>query len=520
MDKFSIVDWVVLVVYFGSMAALGPLFASRAKTTEGYFLGDRSFPGWLIGFSMFATSISSVTFVAYPADAFKTAWYRMTPNVMLPLAVFIAAMFFLPFFRRTRIVSAYEFLEQRFGPYTRLYAAVAFIIGQTIRVSLILFLVSILLYEMMGINVYHCILLGGIITSFYTILGGIRAVLWTDFIQACVLWVGGLVSLIVIINALPGGLGQIFEMAGEAGKLSMMDLNAEGVLEPVQFSPDFTQKTVSLFLLVGVGNWLAEYCSNQNVIQRYAAARSAKQARIAIWVCCIFSVPSWALFMFIGTALWVFFQVFPTTEAAQILSGEGGAKAEQILPYFVIKFLPRGMSGLVIAGVLAAAMSSLSSSINSVSAVGLVDVYKRHIAPAKSDRHYVIVAKSIGLVLAVIMIVGASMLHWMQSSTLQHSANVLAALTAGGLLGIYLLGFFTKVGDDRSIMMGIFFTLLFTLWMTLSSLNWLPESLHAPIYNYYAGIIGHIIMFAVGFLFALYFQKTGEFDAYEESQKN
>ena len=500
MDKFTVLDYVVLVVYFGSMAALGPLFASRAKTTEGYFLGDRSFPGWLIGFSMFATSISSVTFVAYPADAFKTAWYRMTPNLMLPLAVVIAAYFFLPFFRRTRITTAYEFLETRFGPYTRLYAALAFILGQTIRVSLILFLVSILLYEMMGLNVYLCILLGGVITSFYTILGGIRAVLWTDFIQACVLWIGGLASLFVIIHALPGGLGQIFTAAGEAGKLSMMDLNAEGVLESVQFSPDFTKKTISLFLLVGLGNWLAEYSSNQSVIQRYAAARSEKQARVAIWVCCIFSVPTWALFMFLGTALWVFFQVFPTPEAQAILTGEGGAKAEQILPYFVIRFLPQGVSGLVISGVLAAAMSSLSSSINSVSAVGLVDVYKRHIAPDASDTHYVIVAKGIGVALAVIMIVGASLLYWTQSTTLQDSATVLAALTAGGLLGIYLLGFFTRIGDDRSIMLGIVCTMSFTLWMTLSSLNWLPAALHAPIYNYYAGLIGHGIMFAVGFL--------------------
>ncbi len=503
MGTFTALDYVVLVVYFGAMAALGPLFASKSRTTEGYFLGDRSFPGWLVGFSMFATSISSMTFMAYPGDAFKTAWYRMTPNYALPVAVLIATFFFLPFFRRAGTVSAYEYLEERFGRWTRLYAACAFIIGQAIRVSLILFLVSILLNQMTGINVYVCILLGGVITSFYTVLGGIRAVLWTDFLQACVLWVGGMISLVVIIHAMPGGLAEIFSMASEAGKLGMADLNAEGVLEPIKFSPDFTEKTVSLFLLVGLGNWMAEYSSNQNVIQRYAASKSAKQARIAMWTCCIFSVPTWALFMFLGTALWAFFQVNPTPEAQAILTGDGGAAAEDILPYFVINFLPRGISGLVIAGVLAAAMSSLSSSINSVSAVSLVDVYKRHIAPGKTDRHYVIVAKGVGLGLAVFMIVGASLLRLLQSTTLQDSATILAALTAGGLLGLYLLGFFTKVGDDTSILAGIICTLSFTLWMTLSNMGWLPEAWQSPIHSYYAGLLGHIIMFAVGFVFGV-----------------
>ncbi|MCK5862785.1 MAG: sodium/solute symporter, partial [Candidatus Hydrogenedentes bacterium] len=360
MNTFTTLDYAVLILYFGAMAALGPLFASKARTTEGYFLGDRSFPGWLIGFSMFATSISSMTFMAYPGDAYKTAWYRMVPNLTLPLAVLFATMFFLPFFRRAGTVSAYEYLEGRFGKWTRLYAASAFIVSQIIRVSLILFLVSILIEKITGIDVYLCILLGGVITSFYTILGGIRAVLWTDFIQACVLWVGGVISLIAIINVLPGGLGQIFSMASEAGKFAMADLNAEGVMEPIQFSPDFTKKTVTLFLLVGLGNWLTEYSSNQNIIQRYAASKSAKDAKIAMWTCCLFSVPTWALFMFLGTALWVFFQVNPTPEAQAILTGEGGAKAEDILPYFVINFLPKGFSGLVIAGVLAAAMSSLS----------------------------------------------------------------------------------------------------------------------------------------------------------------
>lgn len=501
---FGFIDVIVLVVYFASMAALGPFFASKGKTTEGYFLGDRSFPGWLIGFSMFATSISSMTFMGYPADAYKTSWFRMISNLSLPLVVLVATFYFLPFFRRTRITSAYEYLEDRFGPVSRVYAASMFMVGQLLRVSLILYLISVLLEELTGMDPYLAILVGGVITSVYTVLGGIRAVLWTDFIQSIVLWAGGLIALFWIIRKLPGGLGQIFVDGMAHQKFSMRDFNSAGELAPVPWGIDFTEKTVFLFFLVGMGNWLYEYTANQNVIQRYVASKSAKEARIAMWTCCIFSVPTWALFYFIGTALYVYYQQFPSTEAAQMLTGE--LKAEKILPFFVITVLPQGITGLVIAAVLAAAMSSLSSSINSVSAVTLVDIYRRHLVPGRSDTHYVIVAKLVGLGVSVIMIVGAALLYMFQNTTLLDAATVLSALTAGGLFGMYLLGFFTKIGDDRSVVTGAACTVAFSLWMSFSGLqesgkiNWIPEVLVSPIHGYYAGIIGHTLMFIVGFV--------------------
>ena len=200
-------DVVVLVVYFGAMAMMGPLFMSRNRTTEGYFLGDRSFPGWLVGFSMFATSISSITFMAYPADAFKTAWLRMLPNFMLPVAVLVASRFFLPFFRRGNITSAYEYLEGRFGPNVLLYAACAFTLAQLVRISLILYLVSQLVKELTGLPPIWAVIIGGAVTSLYTVLGGIRAVLWTDFIQAVVLWVGGLTCILVIATTCRADIG-------------------------------------------------------------------------------------------------------------------------------------------------------------------------------------------------------------------------------------------------------------------------------------------------------------------------
>ncbi len=577
MQGFQWIDYVVLFVYFTAMAAMGPLFASKSRTTEGYFLGDRSFPGWLIGFSMFAASISSITFVAYPGDAYKAAWYRMSPNYMLPFVVLFAAFFFLPFFRRAHITSAYEYLEERFGPKTRLYAACAFIVGQTIRVALILFLVSLLVEAILNWNPYYCILVGGIITSFYTVMGGIRAVLWTDFIQALVLWIGGLIALFVIISKVPGGVDEIVTKAWEQHKLShQADVVAEvkegeaipadlmalfndpgshgyervefpdedgdpndlvviretaepshvlalvrekqadpdnpGVtkeitrvrqvrLEPIKSFPlypkDWKDKTFALILLMGLGNWLYEYSANQNVIQRYAASRSTGQARVAMFICAAFSVPTWALFMFVGTCLYILFQLSPTETAMEIYTGANTAKAESILPYFVVHYLPPGLTGLVIAAVLSAAMSSISSSINCISAVSIVDVYRRHMVPGRDDRHYTLAAKIVGIAVAVLMIVGAAILMKVQSTTLQDTATILTALTAGGLLGFYLLGFFTKVADDRAMLVGILATLCFSLYCALAGKF---ENIPKFVNSYYVGFLGHALMFAIGYI--------------------
>ncbi|NIA13768.1 MAG: sodium/solute symporter [Nitrospiraceae bacterium] len=497
-----ILDIIVLVVYFGAMASMGPLFARRNRTTEGYFLGNRSFPGWLVGFSMFATSISSITFMAYPADAFKTSWLRMVPNFALPIGVLIASRFFLPFFRRGKITSAYEYLEDRFGPNVRLYAASAFIVAQIIRISMVLFLVSQLVEELTGLSAFYSVLLGGIVTSFYTITGGIRAVLWTDFIQAIVLWVGGVVCVLVIAIQLGGpfeGLAEIVRVGMEHSKFAFAEYMADtGELRPVGWGISLTEKTVLLMFLLGLGDWLAEYSSNQNVVQRYCACKSTKDARIAMWICCWFSVPTWALFMFLGTALFAFYQAAPTVASDAMLSG--AEKAEGILPYFVLNNLPVGVAGLVIAAVLSAAMSSISSSINGVSAVGVVDIYRRRIVKGRDDRHYVKVAKLIGVAEAVLMIVGAIILVKVEGKTLQDTARVLTALTAGGLLGLYLLGFMTCTANGKAVGVGIVCTLLFTAWVALTSMKWLPEGLWCPLESYYAGMVGHAICFGVGFV--------------------
>lgn len=500
------VDIVVLVIYFLGMASLGPILARRNKNTENYFVGGRSYPGWLLGLSMFATSISSITFVAYPGDAYKTAWLRFLPCLMLPLGIWIASLIFLPFYRRARVTSAFEYLEARFGPGVRGYAAVTFILGQVTRVGMILYLVALLVHEMTGLDPYLCILVGGVVTSFYTITGGIEAVIWTDFIQSFLLWMGGFLIFYLAIRGVDGGLPAILSTAWQDGKFMLGDLNPKtGRLQPAPWGFSLAEKTVFMMLLVGLNNWLVEYSSNQNVIQKYVAAKNPKEAARAIWICCLCSVPTWAFFMLLGTSLYVFFKMHPDAAAAAMLTGEGGRKADSIIPHFVVNYMPAGISGLVIAGVLSAAMSSLSSSINAMSAVSIVDLYKRHLAPGRDDAHYMKAARWVAFGASVTMIAFAALLMWADSKTLQDTAMKLNAIFTGGLLGLYCFGFLSLRGTSRAAAVGIVLAVTFSAWLALVELKWIASPV--PFDTYYGGLAGNVLMFVAGWTVATLWER-------------
>ncbi len=489
-------DLTTLGLYLAGIAVLGFWCARRTGDTEAFFLGSRNFAGWVLGLSLVGTSISSISFLAYPADAFKTSWLRYLPNLMLPVAVLIAARYFLPFFRDGRTTTAYEILERRFGPSVRLYGASVFLFAQVVRISIILYLAALMLHEISGIGLTTCIIAGGLVVAAYTVAGGISAVIWTDVVQTLVLAAGGLVCLAVILEALPGGIGQVFELASAANKLSFAEVR-DDVLQPVGWHLGLSEKTGTMMLLMGLTVWLTEYSSNQNTVQRFCAARSAREARRAMYLCAAFSLPIWAFFMFLGTSLWAFFQVFPVSEVMEML--DGTRKAEQVLPYFIVHHLPPGVAGLVIAAALAAAMSSLDSSINAIGTVGTVDVYRRHVRPQRDDRHYLRFARGLCAGAGGVMIAGALYLANTETRTLQDTATILVALLGGGMLGLYLLAFCTRIRDVHAVWTGIACTVAFTGWTLLSRHGLVPEALRVPFDLYYTGILGNLVLFCAGY---------------------
>ncbi|SOC27528.1 SSS family solute:Na+ symporter [Alloalcanivorax xenomutans] len=494
--NLAFADWAVMALYLLVVLVIALYCSRRNTSTEEYFVGGRRFRGWVIGLSLVGTSISSVTFLAYPADAFKTGWLRYLPNLALPFAIAMAAWFFLPFFRRGNLTSAYEYLEQRFGPSLRVYGAAAFIIAQLVRVSMILWLLALLIQQLVSIPPATAIVLSGLFVGLYTVVGGIDAVIWTDVLQTVVLILGGVLCLWIVVDALPGGLVQLFSEAGRAGKFALAEWGEDGP-GATRWTLSLSEKTATMMLFIGLTNWLTEYASNQNTVQRYCAARSLGEARRALWVYLFTALPLWAFYMLLGTGLWVFFQHFPDSQSQEVLAGT--ARAETIVPWFITEYLPVGIAGLVVAAALAAAMSSLDSSINAVATVSVVDLYRRHWRPNQEDRHYLAVARSAAALTMVLMILGALWLNGATTHTLQDTSTILVSLLGGGMLGLYLLGFFTRTGNTFSAWCGLICTLAFTGWTLLSEQSWWPEALRAPFDLYYTGLIGNVLMFLVGY---------------------
>jgi SSS family solute:Na+ symporter len=491
--KLHPLDIAVIAAYFVCMLGLGVFVSKKNRSAESYFLGKRDFPGWAIGISFIGAMVSSVTFIAIPADAFKTAWVRFLPNLAFPLVVLISAYWFMPFFRRGTVTSAYEYLSLRFGPSISAYGATVYLVAQITRTATVVYLMAVLMATMTGVSIEWSIVLAGGITAIYTVKGGFEAVVWTDVIQTVILVAGALVIIGFAVAHIPGGFSTIMAEAGAAKKLSFHDLNpATGLLEPTRGGFSFTEKTTIMLMLVGFTQYIAGKL-NQETVQRWCSSRSSREAKKSMLILGAGSIPIWASFMFMGTCLWVYYRHFSDPVAEAILAGT--QKAESILPHFILTVLPTGFIGLVISAALAAAMSTLSSGINSASMVLVQDLYKVHMVKNKSEGHYFMASRLSSLLISLLMIAGAFVFHYSNTKTLNEFSIIITAVIGGGIAGAFLLGMFTRRGDARAVLAGIVVTVLFSTYAMLMQFNVLPRAFDP----YYTSIIGNIVMIAVGY---------------------
>lgn len=484
-----LVDLGVILAYTATVVGMGWWFSRRPQDPERYFLGRKNFPGWVVGVSFLGSTISSVTFIAYPADSFKTAWARLLPNLAFPVVVTLAGLVFIPFFRGGRARSAYHYLSLRFGPSIAVYAATVYLLAQLVRTTTITYLLAVLLASLSGFSTPACIIGAAVITALYTVKGGFEAVVWTDVVQTLVLLLGAFACIVLIAHGLPEGWSQIFREALAQGKISLRDLDAAtGALEPLRTGFSLAEKTVPMLILVGASQYVAGQL-DQDTVQRWCSARTAREARKSMVVLGLGALPIWTLFMFLGTCLWVYYQEHPSPVSTAILAGS--RKAEDILPHFILTALPPGVAGLVISAALAAAMASLSSSINSSAMVWVNDIYRQHLAPARDDAHYLRTGKLASVTLASAMAGGAWLLSRASASTIMEMSIILLALVGGGISGAFLFGIFTRRGDARAVMAGIAVTVVFTVYATLMQFGVLPRSF-SP---YYTSILGNAVMF-------------------------
>lgn len=470
-DRFSLLDYAALVAYLLATIWIGSYFARRERSTNDYFLGGKRVPWWAAGLSIYATSLSSITYLAIPGAAYSTDWVKILANTgilfMAPLVVF----FYLPRFRRQPITTAYEFLEIRFNMVARCYGSLVFILFQIGRVSVVLFLPSLALSAATGLNVYASILVMGVVTTLYTMAGGIEAVIWTDVLQSFVLVGGAVMALVLICFNIDGGVFAAISTAREAGKFHTFN-----------WTWDYT--VASVWVCV-VGNAFAmayPSTADQCVVQRYLSTATEAQAARAVWTNALLTVPTSALFFGMGTALWVFYNAHPELVDQSLPN-------DAVLPMFVIDRFPAGLAGLLIAGIFAAAMSTLSSSLNSVSAVLGNDFYKRF-CKGVSDRQELIFARVVTALFGAAGTGIAAIMAGMNRPSLFEDWLTILGLVGGGLAGIMALGIFTRRANGFGAMVGASVSAIVVWWV------WSKTPAHAYLY----GMIGFLTSFGVGYV--------------------
>lgn len=487
MSNLRWLDAATTAVYMAVVVLIGLRFSRRQTSTEAYFVARRSVPAWAMGVSLFATLISSVTFVAYPGSAYAGDWSLLVPGIMVVAVLALVGSVIIPFYRRAVGLSAYEYFGRRFGTVARLYAATAFSLGHFSKMGFVYYLLALTIDRMTGWGVDRLILLVGAVTIFYTVIGGLEAVIWNDVLQGFVLWIGILVCLGFLLLLPPGGPRAVLELAWESGKLSLGDP-----------ALDLSRPTILVLAIYGFFWYLQKYAADQTVVQRYLVARSDRLALRGVALGALLCVPVWTLFMLIGSCTWSYYQLTGEKLPATV------TKADQVFPHFLATHIPPGLAGLFVASLLAAAMSTLASDLNCLAVVGVEDVY-RLLRPTATDRRRLRVGQGIVVACGAVAVLMALVLARTRGSALSLWYTI-SAIVAGGLAGLFLLAFLSRRAHARGVWVGIAATIAFTAWATLTNGN--QRALHLgkwnyPWHDYTIGAVGHLVLLATGYLASL-----------------
>lgn len=436
--RFSTLDWIALSVYLALMVLMGVWFSRRENGTEDFFLAGRRIPWWAAGVSIFATQLSAITFMAIPAKSYATDWTYFIQSLGIFAMAPVVAYLFLPFFRRLDVTTAYEYLEHRFSVGIRLFGSAQYLLFQFGRMAVVVYLPALALSAVTGIDVHVCILLMGVLCIVYTVLGGVEAVIWSDVLQAVVLLGGAVLILLACAGGVEGGFGELLQRASDADRLRIANLDAGW---------DFTRASLPVVILGGIFINLVPYASDQSVVQRYLTTRDERTARRAIWLGGILAIPASILFFGLGSALFGFYDANPERLAPL-------AKTDQILPWFLVNEIPAGIAGLVIAGIFAAAMSSLDSSMNSSATALVTDFYKRF-RPHRDDRHCLRLARILTVLLGTIGTGVALLLASFDAQGIFDLWLEIVGLFAGGLCGLFVLGILSRRAGTSGAVIGI-----------------------------------------------------------------
>ncbi|HIW12825.1 MAG TPA: sodium:solute symporter [Candidatus Salinicoccus stercoripullorum] len=473
----GVINWLVIIIYLSGMLGVGFYFTKRAgKSTDSFFTAGGRIPAWAAGFSIYATTLSAITYMSTPEQAFLSDWSYAAGNIAIFAIIPILIYFYIPFFRKLNVTSAYEYLEARFGVSLRTVGSILFVLFHIGRIAIVVYLPTLAITSVTDINPILVASVVGLLCIIYTFLGGIEGVIWSDVIQGIILLGGAVLILILGITYIDGGFSTLVEDATRDDKL----------ITTQNFQFGTAAAAIPIIFIGSIFNNLHQYTASQDVVQRYQTTSSLKETSKSLWTNGALALITIPIFYGMGTVLYSYY------------NGLGGlpeaVNTSAIVPYFIVTTLPAGVAGLLIAAIFAAAQSTISSSLNSISACIVTDFKERFVG--KNQEEDVRLARW-----AIILsgVLGMSAALFLVSTNREETWNLFLSIT--GLFGVpiaavFALGIFTKRANTKGVWVGLIGAAIASYFIGQTNLTPFAVSTFAFLISFALGYVASLLFAA------------------------
>ncbi|HDZ06744.1 hypothetical protein LCGC14_0292630 [marine sediment metagenome] len=453
--QLGLIDTAILVLYGLVMIGMGIYFLRKTKTSEEFMVAGRGIPAWAAGIAVMSAYTSSISYIAVPGKAFDSNWHPLIFALTALPVTWYVTKYVIPHYRKHKIISVYKYLEEKIGDWGRVYASLSFVLFMIGRTAVILYLSSLLLTSFIDIDIEMLILIIGVLTIAYTLMGGMEAVIWTDVMQSIIMIGGLLFSAYILTTEVFSKPDFLIQKAFDMNKFSLGD-----------GSFSLSSRTIWVMIIYGVTENIRNLMADQNYTQKYSAVATEKEAKKSVWIAMLIYLPLTIVFLYIGTAMFAFYSGSAHVLDPSILKGD------EVFPFFIATELPVGLKGLIIAAILAASMSTVDSALNSSATVLYLDYYKKYFRPNASEKSSInflrittVVWGFLGIVFSLLLINAESALDiWWQIS----------GIFGGGILGLFLLAIFNVKLKQSQGIISVAFSILIIIWGTF--LRDLPEN--------------------------------------------
>jgi SSS family solute:Na+ symporter len=454
--QLGAIDTSILIIYGLILVGFGIYFFRKTKTSEQFMVAGRGIPAWAAGLAVMSAYTSSISYIAVPGKAFDSNWHPLIFALSAIPVVWFVTKYVVPYYRKKNIISVYGYLEEKIGNWASIYASLSFVLFMIGRTAVILYLSSLLLSSFIAVDIRILIIVIGIVTIIYTLMGGMEAVIWTDVMQS-VIMIGGIIFIGFLLTkevfAQPDFL---IQNAFDAKKFSLGETD---------FS--LSSRTIWVMIIYGVSENIRNLIADQNYTQKYCSVPDERQAKRSVWIAMLIYLPLTALFLYIGTTLFAYYS------GPDHVLGEAITKGDQVFPHFIATQVPVGIKGLIIAAILAASMSTIDSALNCSATVLYVDYYKKYLKPEASEGRSVTFLRLTTVIWGIAGIAVALLLINAQSAL--DVWWIIAGIFGGGILGLFLLAVFNVRISRTQGILSVVFSLVLIIWG--SFMRDLPENL-------------------------------------------